>query len=64
MGKVQIIDLSVPITQTPPGSMPRVEIQHIKHREGARIFGSSFGLREEDSPEGNFAVTESTAVKE
>lgn len=27
MGKVQIIDLSVPITPTPPGSMLKVEMQ-------------------------------------
>ena len=27
MGKVLIIDLSVPIAQTPPGSMLKVEVQ-------------------------------------
>jgi len=62
MEKVQIIDLSVPVTPTPPESMLKVEIQYIKHREGAKVFGSFFGLEEEDFPEGNFAATETVTL--
>ena len=58
MEKVQIIDLSVPIQQTPPGSPLKVEIEYIDHKEGANIFGPVFGLREGDYPEGNFSAVE------
>lgn len=62
MGRVQIIDLSVPLTPTPPESMLKVQIQYIKHTEGAKVFGSFFGLREDDFPEGNFAATETITL--
>jgi len=55
---LQIIDLSVPITQTPPGSMLKVKIEYINHKEGTKIFGSIFGLKEEDFPEGSFSAVE------
>ena len=56
--KTQIIDLSVPLSQTPPESMLKVDIQYIDHKEGTRIFGSFFGLKEEDFPEGSFSAVE------
>jgi kynurenine formamidase len=56
--KAQIIDLSVPLSQTPPESMLKVDIQYIDHKEGTRIFGSFFGLKEEDFPEGSFSAVE------
>lgn len=58
MGNLQIIDLSVPIQQTPPESPLKVEIQYIDHKEGVKVFGPIFGLREEDFPEGNFSAVE------
>ena len=60
--KVQIIDLSVPIQPTPPGSMLKVEIQYISHKEGTKIFGSFFGLQEEDFPEGSFSAVENVTL--
>jgi len=56
--KAQIIDLSVPLSQTPPDSMLKVDIQYIDHKEGTRVFGSFFGLKEEDFPEGSFSAVE------
>ncbi len=58
MGKMRIIDLSVPLQQTPPDSVLKVDIQYIDHKEGTRIFGSAFGLRENDFPDGNFSAVE------
>ena len=60
--KVQIIDLSMPLKSTPPGSMLKVEIQYMTHKEGAKIFGSFFGLKEEDFPEGNFGAAENLTL--
>jgi len=60
--KVQIVDLSVPIQPTPPGSMLKVEIQYISHKEGTKIFGSFFGLQEEDFPEGSFSAVENVTL--
>ncbi len=37
-----------------PDSMSKVEIQYLSHEEGAKSFGSYFGLKEEDFPEGAF----------
>jgi len=39
MEKVQIIDLSVPIQQTSPGSPLKVDIEYIDHKQGAKVFG-------------------------
>lgn len=50
--KVQIIDLSVPLTQTPPGSMLKVEIEYIKHKDGTKIFGSFLDSKKKISPRG------------
>lgn len=58
MGNVRMIDLSVPIQQTPPDSVLKVDIQYIDHKKGTAIFGSAFGLKEEDFPEGNFSAVE------
>jgi kynurenine formamidase len=58
MGKVQIIDLSVPLTQTPPGSFSSVDIQYFSHKEGAKFIGSFFELQEQDFPEGNSGASE------
>ena len=58
MGKVRVIDLSVPIRQTPPESPLKVDIEYFDHKEGAKVFGPVFGLREEDFPEGNFSAVE------
>ncbi len=58
MGNLQIIDLSVPIQQTPPESPLKVDIQYIDHKEGVKVFGPIFGLKEEDFPEGNFSAVE------
>jgi kynurenine formamidase len=58
MGKLEIIDLSVPIQQTPPESPLKVDIQYIDHKEGVKVFGPIFGLKEEDFPEGNFSAVE------
>jgi kynurenine formamidase len=56
--KPRIIDLSVPLSQTPPDSMLKVDIQYIDHKEGTKIFGGSFGLQEDDFPEGSFSAVE------
>lgn len=56
--KIQMIDLSVSLAQTPPESMLKVEIQYIDHKEGTKIFGSFFGLKDEDFPEGSFSAVE------
>lgn len=60
--KPQIVDLSVPIMQTPPGSMLKVEIEYLSHKDGARIHGAFFGLSPEDLPEGNFAAVENITL--
>ena len=62
-GKVQIIDLSVPIKPTPPGTVwKKVEIKYITHKEGAKFFGSFLGLKEEDFHEGSFGASENIAL--
>ena len=58
MANLKIIDLSVPIQQTPPESPLKVDIQYIAHKEGVEVFGPIFGLKEEDFPEGNFSAVE------
>ena len=58
MEKVQIIDLSVPIRQTPPGSPLKVDIEYIDHKQGAKVFGPIFGLKGGDFPDGNFSAVE------
>jgi len=58
MEKVQIIDLSVPIQQTSPGSPLKVDIEYIDHKQGAKVFGSIFGLKGGDFPDGNFSAVE------
>ena len=60
--KVQMIDLSVPLKQTAPGSMLKGDIQYINHKEGTKIFGSLFGLKEEDFPEGSFSAVENISL--
>lgn len=62
MEKFQIIDLSVPLKPTPPGSMLKVEIKYINHKEGAKVYGTFFGLKEEDFPEGNFGAVENLTL--
>ena len=62
MGDVRIIDLSVPVQQTPPDSMLKVDIQYIDHKEGTAIFGPAFGLKEEDFPDGNFSAVEKVTL--
>jgi len=42
--------------------MLKVEIQCINHKEGAKIYGSYFGLREEDFLEGNFLAVENVTL--
>ena len=58
MEEMKIIDLSVPIKETPPDSPLRVDIQYIDHKQGAKVFGPIFGLKDEDFPEGNFSAVE------
>jgi len=58
MEKVKIIDLSVPIQQTRPGSPLKVDIEYIDHQQGARVFGPIFGLNDGDFPDGNFSAVE------
>jgi kynurenine formamidase len=58
MGKARIIDLSVPIQPTPPGSPLNVEIEYIDHNKGAEVFGPIFGLKDEDFPDGKFSAVE------
>lgn len=62
MGDIRIIDLSVPVQQTPPDSMLKVDIQYIDHKEGAAIFGPAFGLKEDDFPDGNFSAVEKVTL--
>ena len=54
----KIIDLSVPLQQTPPDAVLKIDIQYIKHKEGAKVFGPMFGLQEKDFPEGLFSAVE------
>jgi kynurenine formamidase len=58
MGKAQIIDLSVPIQPTPPDSPLKVDIEYIDHKQGAKVFGPVFGLRDGDFPDGKFSAVE------
>jgi kynurenine formamidase len=59
---LRVIDLSVPITETPPGSMLKVKIEYVNHKEGTKIFGAMFGLKEEDFPEGSFSAVENVTL--
>ncbi|MBN1101972.1 MAG: cyclase family protein [Deltaproteobacteria bacterium] len=58
MSTAKIIDLSVPIQPSPPASPLKVEIEYVDHKEGTKVFGPIFGLREDDFPEGNFSAVE------
>ncbi len=58
----RIIDLSVAIKQTPPGSMLKVDIEYLSHEDGTRIHGAFFGLAPEDLPDGRFAAVENVAL--
>ena len=57
-----IIDLSQPITQTPPESMLKVDIEYLSHDDGTRLHGSFFGLTADDFPEGRFAAVENVSL--
>jgi kynurenine formamidase len=57
-----IIDLSVPLTPTPPESMLKVDIEYLSHEDGARLHGAFFGLTPEDLPEGRFAAVENVTL--
>jgi kynurenine formamidase len=58
MGKLKIIDLSVPIQPTPPESPLNVDIEYIDHKKGAKVFGPIFGLENGDFPDGLFSAVE------
>lgn len=60
--KFKIIDLSLPVLPTLPGSMVNLEIQYIDHKQGAKIYGNYFGLKEEDFPDGNFSAVENVTL--
>lgn len=59
---IRIIDLSVPVRATPPGSPLKVDIEYIDHKEGAKTFGPVFGLEDGDFPEGNFSAVEKVTL--
>ncbi len=61
-GRSRIIDLSVPIIQTPPGSMLKVEIEYLSHEDGTRLHGAFFGLTADDLPDGRFAAVENITL--
>lgn len=58
MGKVKIIDLSVPIQPTPPDSPLKVDIEYIDHKKGAKVFAPIFGLKDGDFPDDKFSAVE------
>lgn len=58
----RFIDLSQPISQTPPGSMLKVDIQYFSHEDGTRIHGAFFGLTPDDLPDGRFAAVENVTL--
>lgn len=62
MKESQVVDLSVALAATPPESMLKVDIEYVTHEQGARIFGSFFGLEKSDFPEGSFAATENITL--
>jgi kynurenine formamidase len=62
MRQKQIIDLSVALKPTPPGSVLGVDIQYMTHEQGAKVFGPLLGLDEKDFPEGNFAAIENVTL--
>ena len=51
MGKVRLIDLSVPMEPDMSGSLSP-EVQHLKHEEGVTAMMAAFGCAREDLPEG------------
>ena len=59
---VRFIDLSQPISQTPPGSMLKVDIQYLSHEDGTRLHGAFFGLTPDDLPDGKFAAVENVTL--
>jgi kynurenine formamidase len=58
----KIIDLSVPLVQTQPGAMLKVDIEYVSHEENARVHGASLGLTPDDLPDGRFAAVESVML--
>lgn len=60
--EMQIVDLSVSITPTPPESMLKVEIEYLSHEDGTRLHGTLFGLTPDDLPEGRFAAVENLTL--
>jgi len=59
---VRIIDLSQPISQTPPESMLKVDIEYLSHEDGTRLHGTFFGLTPDDLPDGRFAAVENVTL--
>jgi kynurenine formamidase len=59
---MRIIDLSVPIAQTPPGAMLKVDIQYMSHKECTRVNGPILGFTEEDVPDGMSAAQENVLL--
>ncbi len=51
LGRVRIVDLSVPIESVPSEFFPP-EVIHRDHKEGAKLMSSVFGCKEEDLPDG------------
>lgn len=62
MTGTKMIDLSVPLQQTPPDATLKIDIQYIKHKEGAKVFGPAFGLEDGDFPEGLFSAVEKVTL--
>lgn len=62
MKRKQIIDLSVALKPTPPGSVLGADIQYMTHKQGAKVFAPLLGLDENDFPEGNFAAIENVTL--
>ena len=58
MGQIKIIDLGIPIQDTPSESPLKVEIGYIDHKKGAGVFGPIFGLEDDDFPDGSFSAVE------
>ncbi len=59
---MRFIDLSVPISQTPPDAMLKINIEYIDHKKGAEVFGPFFGLNKEDFPEESFSAVEKVVL--
>jgi len=57
-----LVDLSVPLAQTPPGSMLKVDIEYMSHADGTKAHGAFFGLTADDLPDGLFAAVENVTM--